>query len=268
MNALFKKSVAEFLGTAVFLTAIAGASSSGTPFKALALAMTLGLMILILGPISGGHFNPAVSIYFYAKREYRFGTLVSYLAAQLAGGVAGVALGLSLWGAPLATVSNTNESTVPLVLGEIVATAGLVLIVATLIKNKQTNLIWIAVGTWVFAAANFTGTGAQANPAVTFGMLFAGAGTGTVASLMLAQIAGLFVAVILVWFLEAKTATPKKKKAKTEVIYTGNTVAATSAAKAVKSSTAAKNKPAAKKPAAKKPAAKKPAAKKPAANKK
>jgi arsenate reductase len=270
MNALFKKSVAEFLGTAVFLTAIAGASTSGTPFKAMALALALGLMILILGPISGGHFNPAVSIYFYAKREYKFGTLVSYIVAQLAGAFAGVALGLALWGSNIATISNTNESSLPMVLGEILATAGLVVIIATLIKNKQTNLIWISVAAWVFAAANFTGTGAQANPAVTFGLLFAGAGTGTVTSIILAEIAGLFVAVLVLWVLDAKTAPAKKKPAKTEVIYTGNTVAASSAASAVKATTAAKpaaaKKPAAKKPAAAKPAAaKKPAAKNPAA---
>lgn len=269
MNALFKKSVAEFLGTAVFLTAIAGASTSGTPFKAMALALALGLMILILGPISGGHFNPAVSIYFYAKREYKFGTLVSYIVAQLAGAFAGVALGLALWGSNIATISNTNESSLPMVLGEILATAGLVVVIATLIKNKQTNLIWIAVAAWVFAAANFTGTGAQANPAVTFGLLFAGAGTGTVTSIILAQIAGLFVAVLVLWVLEAKTVTAKKKPAKTEVIYTGNAVAASSAANTVKASSAeapAAKKPAAKKPAAAKPAAaKKPAAKKPAA---
>lgn len=281
MNALFKKSVAEFLGTAVFLTAIAAATSSGSPFKQLSLALALGLMILLLGPISGGHFNPAVSIYFYAKREIGFGNLISYLVAQLAGAFAGIALGLGLWSQEITPINDSNQSSLPLVLGEILATAGLVLIIGLLIKHKQTNLIWISVATWVFAAGIFTGTGAQANPAVTFGLLFAGVGTGTVLSFILAQVAGLFVAVVLLWFLEAKTADKKPKAKKTEVSYAAPaaTVAAPAASAAVaKPTLVVAGKPVAKKPVAKNPvakksatktvaAAKKPVAKKPAAKK-
>lgn len=68
MNATLKKVIAEFLGTFTYLLAIAGAAASESPFRGLTAALTLGLMILSLGGISGGHFNPAVSIYFFAKK--------------------------------------------------------------------------------------------------------------------------------------------------------------------------------------------------------
>ena len=123
-----------------------------------------------------------------------------------------------------------------------------------MVKNKQSNLIWISVATWVFAAGTFTVTGAMANPAVTFGLLFAGFGGGSVTSLIVAQLLGLVVTILLLMVLDAKGSAKKKPAEKVLV----------SAAPAAK--TAAK-KPAAKKTVAKKPAAKKPAAKKPAARK-
>lgn len=85
MNATLKKVIAEFLGTFTYLLAIAGAAASESPFRGLTAALTLGLMILSLGGISGGHFNPAVSIYFFAKKTISFGTLIAFIAAQLIG---------------------------------------------------------------------------------------------------------------------------------------------------------------------------------------
>jgi glycerol uptake facilitator-like aquaporin len=255
MNASLKKVIAEFIGTFTFLLAIAGASSSGSPLKQVSLALTLGLMILTLGGISGGHFNPAVSIYFFAKKQLSFGALVSYVVAQLAGAYVGVAAGLGLWDKTVSPLAEGNQVSAPIFLGEVLATAGLVFIIGTLVNNKQANLIWIAVATWVFAAGTFTVTGAMANPAVAFGLMFNGISTGSIASIVVAQLAGLVVAILLLLITGAST---KKKAPKKEApkFVPAPIVAAPAAAA---STTAAK--PAAKKPVAKKVAASKTVAK-------
>ena len=279
MNATLKKVIAEFIGTFTFLLAIAGASSSGSPLKQISLALTLGLMILTLGGISGGHFNPAVSIYFFAKKELSFGLLVAYVAGQLTGAFFGVAAGLSLWQKTISPITDGNQVDASVFAGEVVATAGLVFIIATLVNNKQANLIWVAVATWVFAAGTFTVTGAMANPAVAFGLLFNGISSGSIASIIVAQLVGLLVAVVLLAFTGAKTAkqAPAKKEAPkfvpapivavpAEAVST--TVAAPAKKPAAKKPAAKKAAPkAAAKPAETKPVAKKAPAKKPAAKK-
>jgi glycerol uptake facilitator-like aquaporin len=277
MNASLKKVIAEFIGTFTFLLAIAGASSSGSPLKQVSLALTLGLMILTLGGISGGHFNPAVSIYFFAKKQLSFGALVSYVVAQLAGAYVGVVAGLGLWDKTVSPLAEGNQVSAPIFLGEVLATAGLVFVIGTLVNNKQANLIWIAVATWVFAAGTFTVTGAMANPAVAFGLMFNGISTGSIASIVVAQLAGLVVAILLLLITGAST---KKKAPKQETpkFVPAPIVAAPAAATpaATAAATVAAKKPAAKKPVAKKaaasktvakPVAKKAPAKKPAAKK-
>ena len=269
MNASLKKVIAEFIGTFTFLLAIAGASSSGSPLKQISLALTLGLMILTLGGISGGHFNPAVSIYFFAKKELSFGQLVAYVAGQLTGAFFGIAAGLSLWQKTISPITDGNQVDASVFAGEVVATAGLVFIIATLVNNKQANLIWVAVATWVFAAGTFTVTGAMANPAVAFGLLFNGISSGSIASIIVAQLVGLLVAVVLLAFTGAKTA--KKAPAKKEAPNFVPAPIVAVPAEAVSTTVAAPaKKPAAKKPAAKKAAPKadaKPAETKPVAKK-
>jgi glycerol uptake facilitator-like aquaporin len=266
MNASLKKVIAEFIGTFTFLLAIAGASTSGSPLKQVSLALTLGLMILTLGGISGGHFNPAVSIYFFAKKQLSFGELVSYVVAQLGGAFFGVASGLALWDKTISPLSEGNQVSAPIFLGEVLATAGLVFIIGTLVNNKQANLIWIAVATWVFAAGTFTVTGAMANPAVAFGLMFNGISTGSISSIIVAQLAGLLVAILLLLITSAST--KKKAPAKKEAPKFVPAPIVTAPAAAASTTTA---KPAAKKAPAKKPAAAKttakPAAQKPVAKK-
>jgi arsenate reductase len=215
MNASLKKVIAEFIGTFVFLLAVAGATSSGSPLKQISLALALGLMILTVGPISGAYFNPVVSIYFFAKRQISFGLLVSYIAVQLLGAFFGVAAGLALWQKTISPITDGNQVEVSIFAGEVVATAGLVFLIATLINNKQTGMIWFAVPMWVFAAGTFTVTGAIANPAVAFGLMFNGISSGSIASIVVAQLVGLVVAILLLMLMGAKVAkkAPAKKPA-------------------------------------------------------
>lgn len=266
MNALVKKVLAEFLGTFIFLLAIAGASSSQSTLKQLSLALALGLAILTLGGISGGHFNPAVSIYFFARKELSFPELLAYVAAQLTAAFFGVLSGLGLWGGTIAPLATGNAVNSPVFLGEVVATAGLVFIIGTLVNNKQAHLIWIAVAAWVFAAGTFTITGAMANPAVAFGLMFNGLSTGSVASIVIAQLVGLAAAILILMITGAAVAKKAPAK-KASVAFVPAPIVTTSAAKKPVAKKAVAKKPAAKKPATAKAPAKKPAAKKPVTRK-
>ena len=188
--------LAEFIGVTVFLLAIVG---SKNPFS---LSIALGLMVLVTGNISGGHLNPAVSLYFFSRKELSGLDFVGYLVAQAAGAFAGDIAGFT-------TASQTF--TPALFVSEVLATAGLVWIIATLIQNKQVQVIPFALTLWVLAASMFTPTGAQANPAVTLGLMFNGnQSLYGGAMLILAQIVGLMVAVLLGMLFTSATA---KKKA-------------------------------------------------------
>lgn len=211
MNALLKKSLAEFVGVTVFLTAI---TASSMPLKVISLALALGIMIIVTGPISGGHLNPVVSLYFYIKREITLGNLLAFVGAQLAGGIAGAYLGGLISGKNLTGFSGTGDNLpISYLAGEVLATAGLVWLIATLINNKQTGWIPFAVAAWVMAAANFTLTGAQANPAVTLGVMVQGLASNQGVSLIVAEVFGLLVAVILLMvFAPAKKKAAARKK--------------------------------------------------------
>ena len=212
MNALLKKSLAEFVGVTVFLTAI---TAAGNEFlKPFTVAIALGLMILLTGGVSGGHLNPAVTLFFYSRKEITLGTALAYVVAQLAGGFAGATLGAVLTGTVNKSfIAGAGSATAALFVGEIVATAGLVWIIGTLVQNKLGNLIPVAVAAWILTAATFTATGAQANPAVSFGLVIQGSLPTTFAGpLVLAQVIGVVVAVLLliVFAPKAKKATKKK----------------------------------------------------------
>lgn len=266
MNPSLKKIIAEFLGTFVYLVAIAGASASQSPFRGLTTALTLGLMILSLGGISGGHFNPAISIYFFARKQISFGELVSYVIAQLAAAFFGMAAGLALWDKTIAPLAAGNQVSTPIFIGEVIATAGLIFVIGTLVNNKQTQLIWIAVATWFFAASTFTPTSAFANPAVSFGWMFNGISTGSTSSIIVAQLVGLVIAILLLMVTSAATVAkaPTVSSASSTATVAKKSVAKKAPAKKTVAKPAAKKAPA-KKASAKRAPAKKAPAKKPAA---
>ena len=209
MNNLVKKMVAEFVGVTMFVTAIYGAVIAGTGIATIALATTLGLMILMTASISGGHLNPAVSLYFFARKAIDAKHLLGYIVAQLAGGFVGAVIGSALWQKTVQAPAMDNGNSVATLLAEFVATVVLVWLVGTLAKTNRGALIPAAVGLWVAAAAAFTPTGAQANPAVSFGLLFFPGGghpLGTQAGLVLVQLAGALVALVLINFFDEKPA--------------------------------------------------------------
>lgn len=217
---LLRKMVAEFLGVSVFLTAIltAGAFTVGegtTLLHSASLAIALGLMVLLTGGVSGGHLNPVVSLYFYSKGELKLAEFLGYVVAQLAGAVAGVSLAIYLGAsAKLGFVATTSPAIAHVngaFAGEVLATSGLVWLIVHLVQNKLGNLIPFGVMLWVFAASLFTPTGAQANPAVTFGLMVSGKlAISSGLLLMIAELTGLILAMVIVLALTSGRA---KKKA-------------------------------------------------------
>lgn len=211
INATLQKLIVEFLGVTLFLTAIGAAiSSSGTQLATAGIAITLGLAILVTGGISGGHLNPIVSLYFFSKKELSLSDFLGYIVAQIAGGLVGIWIGLSIWGKTVSSLANGRNATLPELIGEWVITGGLVFLVGFLASNKKGNLIPLAVALWVFAGLQFTSTGAQANPAVTIALLLAGHDLGVQGGLIIAQVVGAACGIIGINIFNAKAVKAKK----------------------------------------------------------
>ena len=209
INNLLRKGIAEAMGVMIFVTSIMAASFNPS-FKNLALAGTLTLMILLTATISGGHLNPAVSFFFFAKKSIDLSTLITYWVAQLAGGAIGLYLGYALSGQSVSAVARPTISASGAFIGEVFATAVLILIIIRLATTKRESIIPFAVGLWVLVASTYTLTGAQANPAVTFALMLRDGFNQDYLMLVLAQFIGALLALVYIIVLDSD----KKKKVK------------------------------------------------------
>jgi glycerol uptake facilitator-like aquaporin len=212
INNLVRKSISELFGVMVFVTSIVAANFNPT-FHNLALAATLGVMILLTAGISGGHLNPAVSLFFYARKGIDLATLGAYWVAQLSGAALGLYLGFALSGSEVkAVLAPAGIPANAVFIGELFSTTVLVIIINRLISTKSSHLIPLAVGFWVLAASTFTLTGAQANPAVTFALMLRDGFTQGNLSIILAEFAGALLALLYIIVLDDKAKKSKKKK--------------------------------------------------------
>jgi glycerol uptake facilitator-like aquaporin len=212
INNLVRKSISEAMGVMIFVTSIV-ASSFNPTFHNLALASTLAVMILLTAGVSGGHLNPAVSFFFFARKEINLSTLVSYWIAQLSGAALGLYLGFALSGTPVQAI--TAPAGIPanaVFIGELMSTTVLVIIIHRLASTKRAELIPFAVGLWVLAASTFTLTGAQANPAVTFALMLRDGFSQGNLGIVLAEFAGALLALLYILLLDDKVKKSKKKK--------------------------------------------------------
>ena len=218
---LGRRLVAELLGTALLVTVVVGSGIAaqrlspddvGLQLLENSTATFLGLTVLILlfGPVSGAHFNPAVSLADWLLGR-RAGTglsareLLAYVAAQVVGGVLGAGLANLMFEVPLTRLATTDRTGSGLVLAEVVATAGLVALIFALARSGRGALAAPAVGAYIGAAYWFTASTSFANPAVTIGRVFsdtfAGIAPASVPPFLVAQIVGALVAVGLVRYL-------------------------------------------------------------------
>lgn len=200
--------LAEFLGTALLLAVVVGSGIMGERLAAGNVAIALvanslatgcGLYVLItlLGPISGAHFNPAVTAVCCARGEMRWRQLPSYAAAQIAGGLAGVWLTHAMFALPLLQASTQLRGGAAQWLAEAVATFGLVLTLLGGLRHAAAQ-VPVLVAAYITAAYWFTASTAFANPAVTIARAasnsFAGIAPQHVLGFVVAQLIGAAVA--------------------------------------------------------------------------
>ncbi|RFB01772.1 MIP/aquaporin family protein [Parvularcula marina] len=216
---LARKAVAEFLGTALLLAIVVGSGimgdvmaggADGLALLANTLATGAGLMVLILifGPISGAHFNPAVTLVFAVRGDLPWKSAGVFLLAQLAGGMAGVWAAHLMFDMPVLQVSLTDRTGPSLIFSEGIATFGLIATILGCVRFRP-DATPFAVGLYITAAYWFTASTSFANPAVTlaraFSDTFAGIAPAAVPGFVLAQIFGALLAVTLFdWLLRVK----------------------------------------------------------------
>lgn len=219
MSQLARLALAEFIGTCFLLAAVVGSGIMGTKLSggndgiallanSIATGGALIALIGALGPISGAHFNPAVTL-FTAFRE-RGGWRVRapvFILAQISGAVAGVVLAHAMFGLELSQVSTHDRASSGEFIGEVVATFGLLLTIWGVSRSKP-DAIPFAVAAYIVGAYWFTSSTSFANPAVTLARSltdsFAGIAPGSVPGFVLAQIVAVMMAVSIFRLLENK----------------------------------------------------------------
>jgi len=212
INSTLQKLIVEFLGATLFLIALSASISHSLVVPELAIAATLGLALLITSGISGGHLNPVVSLYFYSRKSLSLSDFLLYVAAQIGGALFGTFIGMQLWSKAVRTLQMGSAPDLSVLLGEWVATGGLVFLFGFLVATKRANLIPFTVAVWVFSAASFTQSGAQANPAVTLALILNGQGVTTSGWIIIAQLVGLLSGILGVMVFTAKPVKAKSAK--------------------------------------------------------
>jgi glycerol uptake facilitator-like aquaporin len=210
---LWRRLLAEFLGSA-FLAAIvvgsgiaaANLSPGNTGLELLenAAATAAGLfaIILMFGPVSGGHFNPVVSFADAVFGGLRWRDAVAYLPVQVAGCIAGAVAANLMFSRAAVSISAKHRASGPHFLSEIIATLGLLLVIFALARTGRARAAAAAVGAYIGAAYFFTSSTSFANPAITVGRMlsdtFAGIAPSSAPSFIGAQVVGGVVAVAVI----------------------------------------------------------------------
>ncbi|MEU4878643.1 MIP/aquaporin family protein [Streptomyces sp. NPDC021608] len=206
---LGRRVAAEAIGTGLLVAVVVGSGIQATELShdvgvqllanSLATVFGLGVLIALLGPVSGAHFNPAVTLaaWFTGRRTQgglALRDVAAYVPAQIAGAVGGAMLADAMFAKPLVKLSTHDRSAGHLWLGEVVATAGLILLIFGLNRIDRAPLVPAAVASYIGAAYWFTSSTSFANPAVTIGRTFtdtfAGIAPASVAPFIAAQLAG------------------------------------------------------------------------------
>jgi glycerol uptake facilitator-like aquaporin len=202
--------VAEFLGSALLTTIVVGSGIAAAALtadagirlliNAASTGLGLAVLIAVLGPVSGAHFNPAVTIADAVLERRGLRRLAAYIPAQLLGCVAGAMLANAMFDAPVAW-STTDRLSAGHLLGEVVATAGLVMVIVCLARADRATWIPLAVGAYIGSAYFFTSSTAFANPAITVGRMFtdtfAGVSPASAWPFVLAQLLGASIGVLI-----------------------------------------------------------------------
>ncbi len=210
------KAVAEFLGTALLVSVVVGSGIMGANLSSdvgvvliintLSTIFALALLIFVLGPISGAHFNPVVSLMQLFTRSQPLGESLAFIVSQVAGAITGAIAANVMFDLPALQFSTHDRVSPGMFLGEVIATAGLIALIGILVHRKQHALIAIAVAAWIGSAYFFTSSTSFANPAVTVGRLFSDTfaviAPGSVLPYIGAQLVGAAIGVLIVTALK------------------------------------------------------------------
>jgi glycerol uptake facilitator-like aquaporin len=162
----------------------------------------LALLILMIAPISGAHFNPAVSLVQVLRREMNAIEFLSFISAQIAGAITGAIIANVMFDLQAIQISTNERVSTGTLIGEVIATAGLITVIFVLVARSQDKLIPVAVAAWIGSAYFFTSSTSFANPAVTIGRVFsdtfAGINPASVLPFIFAQLIGAMLGVALV----------------------------------------------------------------------
>jgi glycerol uptake facilitator-like aquaporin len=217
------KLASEFLGTATLLATVVGSGAMATNLSSdvgiqllintIATVFVLYILITLLAPISGAHFNPVVSAISALAKEISAKTFVLYSTVQIAGAAVGAGLANLMFEYPLIDISQKERTGSNLFLSEVLATAGLLFIINLAVSQKESKKIPRLVAAWIGAAYFFTSSTSFANPAAVIGRTlsdtFSGIAPRSAPLFILAEIIG-----ALLGYLAFKALTTKSKKRK------------------------------------------------------
>lgn len=217
-----RRLAAEALGTALLVATVVGSGIMAdrlTDDGALALlgntlptGAILVVLIVTLGPVSGAHFNPAVTLVFMLRREIEANAALAYVATQVAGGIAGTLLAHAMFELPLLQVSHTARTGAGQWIAEGAAAFGLVFAILAGLRFRPNALPWL-IGLYVTAAYWFTASTSFANPAVAIARAlsdtFSGIRPIDVPAFAAAQCIGAMLAMIVAGWLTAEAASTK-----------------------------------------------------------
>lgn len=206
-----RKLLAEFIGTMFLLIGVVGSgimaenlSGGNDGLALLANAIATGAMLYViittLGPISGAHFNPAVTLAFTLRGEHRVAEFIPYVVVQIAGGILGVWLSHLMFDLPILQASTHDRTGIALWSSEIIATFGLLFVIFGGIKHKP-DTVPTLVAMYITGAYWFTSSTSFANPAVTIARAmsdtFAGINPAHVLMFITMQLVGVGVAALI-----------------------------------------------------------------------
>jgi glycerol uptake facilitator-like aquaporin len=213
---LARRLTAEALGTGLLVLAVVGSGIMASRLSpddvglqllenAAATAGALVALIWMLGAVSGAHFNPLVTLLDRSFGAISTGDASLYLAAQVAGGCLGAIVANLMFDLPAIDWSTKVRSSGGLWLSEVVATAGLLLVIHGCVRSGRANVVAVAVGVWIGGAYFFTSSTSFANPAVTVARTlsdsFAGIAPSSAPMFILMQLVGAGIALVLIRYL-------------------------------------------------------------------
>jgi glycerol uptake facilitator-like aquaporin len=210
VTVIARQALAELLGSAGLVAAVIGSGIAAQRLStdpglqllenALATGGALAVLILVFGPVSGAHLNPAVTVADWWSGGLPARSVPAYVVAQLAGGALGAVAANLMFGLDAVTISGRERSGTGLWLAEVLATFGLVLLVLALARTGRTAVAPAAVGAYIAAAYWWSSSTSFANPMIdlarTLSDTFAGIAPASVPMFVLAQLVGTGLAVV------------------------------------------------------------------------